>query len=199
MPKLLRLFTLVILLLTLSYGVSAQSVSFTMNEGFLRTMAQGNTIQPTFRVKIKAHGPLHTLQTDCEMHIAGTMQNITLGTPSGMVVEPPNWCMFSPDGRLGESFNTLRTVWANLADTSMVNRNCDVKGFMRIFTEHASGGGGASNPDHAYEFHPALSMRCDSQTFDFTNMLRAFPDLRHISPFDGLELYYGSQAQRALP
>lgn len=182
MPKLSRLFIGLFLLLAVHYAASAQTVSFTMNAGFLRTMAQGDTIQPTFRVRINAHGPLHSLETDCEMHNAGTPLNVSLGTPSAIVVEPPNWCKFSPDGQLGQDFNALRTVWANLSDTSIVNRNCDVKGFLRIFTEHATGGGGASNPDHAYEFHPALSMRCGSQTFDFNNMMGAFPGLRHISP-----------------
>jgi hypothetical protein len=144
-------------------------------------MIERNTVQPTFRVRMTAHGPLHSLQTDCEMHVAGRVVGLSLGQPSAMVVEFPNWCKFDPQGNLGDSFNSLTNQWRDFADTNLVSKTCDVTGFLRIFTEHATGGGGPSNPDHAYEFHPAMSMRCGNQNFAFENMLRAFPGLRHIS------------------
>lgn len=65
MRHLTKLLVLLVLLVPPAFGQS-----FTMNEGFLRTMIQRNTIQPTFRVRMKAHGPLHTLANDCEMHVA---------------------------------------------------------------------------------------------------------------------------------
>jgi hypothetical protein len=174
-------FCAVALILASTPLAIAQTVSFRMNESFLRIMVDRDTIQPVFRVKMEAHGPLHTLDNDCEMHIAGKVQNASPGTPSGMVVEFPNWCKFSPDGQLGVP--NLGTVWADLVESRVIGQNCDVKGFLRIFCEHCQGGSpGGSNPDHAYEFHPALSMTCGSDSFDFNNMLRTFPGLRHISP-----------------
>lgn len=177
MHRLTRSFFLILVISTSAFGQS-----FTMNEGFLQTMIERNTLQPTFRVRMTARGPLHSLQTDCEMHVAGRILNASLGQPSAIVVEFPNWCKFDPQGNLGDSFNSLKNQWGNFADTNLVDKTCDVTGFLRIFTEHATGGsGGGSNPNHAYEFHPAMSMRCGNQSFAFENMLRAFPDLRHIS------------------
>jgi hypothetical protein len=176
-------------------SATAQTPKFTMNESFLRTMIERDTIQPTFRVRMTARGPLHTLADDCEMHIAGTVQDASLGTPPAMVVEFPSWCKIAPDGTEGQSFNVLSNLWRNLVDTRVINRDCDVRGFLRIFCEHCAGGGsGGSNPNHAYEFHPAMSMRCGQEDFDFSSMLRAFPGLRHIQPstaarcIDGREL-----------
>ena len=172
----IRLVALVLLSASL---ISGQT--FTMNESFLRTMLQRDTIQPTFRVRINAHGPLHQLASDCEMHVAGTVQDASLGNPSAIIVEFPNWCKFNPEGQEGDTFNTLKNKWGTFASSNLDNKTCDVTGFLRIFTEHAQGGGGATNPDHAYEYHPALSMVCGTQTFSFTNMLAAPAGLRHIS------------------
>lgn len=155
--------------------------SFTMNTSFLKKMIELNTIQPTFSVRINAHGPLHPLEQDCEMHVAGTPQDVSLGNPAALIVEFPNWCEFNPQGNLGDSFSTLKTKWNTFATNNLDHKTCDVTGFLRIFTEHATGGGGATNPDHAYEYHPALSMKCGSQSFSFGNMLRASDGLRHIS------------------
>jgi hypothetical protein len=57
------------------------------------------------------------------------------------------------------------------------------------------GGSGGSNPDHVYEFHPALSMTCDGDEISFGNMLTFFPGMRRIQPstatncINGRELY----------
>lgn len=96
-------------------------------------------------------------------------------------MEFPNWCKFNPQGNLGDSFSSLQQKWDTFADNNLDNKTCSVTGFLRIFTEHATGGCGPTNPDHAYEYHPAMSMKCGSQNFAFGNMLRAFPGLRHIS------------------
>jgi len=176
-----------------AYRVSAQT--FTMDESFLRTMQQRDTIQPTFRVRINAHGPLHQLANDCEMHVAGTVQDASLGTPSAIIVEFPNWCLFNPDGQQGDSFNTLTNKWDTFAGSNLDNKTCNVTGFLRIFTEHAQGAGGATNPNHAYEYHPALSMACGTQTFSFTNMLGAPAGLRHISNSAASNCIAGRQLQ----
>lgn len=181
-PRLLATPFCCLLFLSITSAASGQSVSFTMNQTFLRTMVEQETAQPTFRVRMNAHGPLHTLANDCEMHIGGTVQGMTMGNPPAVVVEFPNWCKFSPAGETGLTFNSLSAAWRSLMTTKVVNKTCEVTGFLRIFTEHASGGGtGGSNPDHVYEFHPALSMTCGSETFDFRNMLSAPQGLRRIS------------------
>jgi hypothetical protein len=171
-----------LLLFLFAAAASAPSQTFTMNEVFLRTIIDGGTIQPTFRVRVNTHGPLHQLASDCEMHVAGTVQGLSLGNPSPVIVEFPNWCEFSPQGQLGESFNELKGEWDDFAGSNLDGQNCDVTGFLRIFTEHADTGGGPTNPNHVYEYHPALSVACGSRNFSFANMLRAFPNLRHISP-----------------
>jgi hypothetical protein len=116
------------------------------------------------------------------MHVAATVQNASLGNPPAVVVEFPSWCKFNPDGQQGDSFEILKTKWASFATSNLINKTCDVKGFVRIFCEHCAGGGSSgSNPDHAYEFHPALSMKCGNNDFSFTSMLQSFPGLRHIT------------------
>jgi hypothetical protein len=175
-----HLIKLIVLLVVLAPSTFAQT--FTMNESFLRGMIQSNTILPTLRVRMNAHGPLHPLGDDCEMHVGASPIGVSVGTPPAIVVEFPNWCEFNPQGNLGDSFDTLKQKWNVFATSNLDNKTCDVTGFLRIFTEHAAGGGtGGSNPDHAYEFHPALSMSCGAQAFNFGNMLRASPGLRHIS------------------
>lgn len=176
--------SILVTLLVLISAFTVDAQTFTMNESFLQEMLDRGTIQPVFRVRMTARGPLHTLANDCEMHIAGRVLDASLGNPSAIVVEFPSWCKFEPNGQLsGQSFSALSSMWGNLADTRLVNKTCDVKGFLRIFCEHCTGGGsGGSNPNHAYEFHPAMSMTCGSENFSFGNMLRAFPGLRHISP-----------------
>lgn len=174
-----------LLLVTLAAPASAQQVSFRMNPELLRMMADGDDIQPTIGVHVTDHGPLHTLANDCEMHVAGTVTGMQLGTPPAMVVEFPNWCRFRPDGQQSSNFNALSATWRNFVRDNMIDRDCQVKGFLRIFCEHCTGGGsGGSNPNHAYELHPATSIRCEGgQAFDNgTEMLRSFPGLRHISP-----------------
>ena len=160
MRQLIRLLALLLLI-----APSAFTQSFTMNEPFLRGIINGNTIQPMLRVRMTAHGPLHSLSTDCEMHVAGTVLSGSMGTPPAIIVEFPNWCEFNPQGNLGDNFNILTGKWNTFATSNLDNKTCDVTGFLRIFTEHASGGGGATNPDHAYEFHPALSMKMRNADF----------------------------------
>lgn len=174
----------------------AQSPNFSMTESLLLRFIQEEAAQTTLRVFVNEHGPLHNLANDCEMHLAGTIQGTSLGDPSAIVVEPPNWCKFSPTGQSGGSFSALSTAWRNHVRSTIRDKTCDVRGFLRIFTEHATGGGsGGSNPDHVYEIHPALGMTCEGEQMSFDQMLKAFPGMRHIQPstaancINGRELY----------
>lgn len=117
MRTLIRSFVLSLLFVT-----ATLAQSFTMNEGFLRGMIQQNTIQPTLRIRMVAHGPLHSLETDCEMHVAGTVQNVAIGNPPAIVVEFPNWCKFNPQGNLGDNFATLKQKWNTFATSNVDNK-----------------------------------------------------------------------------
>jgi hypothetical protein len=64
-----------------SVAASARQVSFRMEESLLRMMATSENIRPTLRVRVDAHGPLHTLGDDCEMHVAGSVVGASLVRP----------------------------------------------------------------------------------------------------------------------
>src|SRR5712691_2570314 len=148
-------------------SVSAQdadddpTVDFEVSQEYLKFLANGGTIQPTFRIRMEERsGSVHTLSADCELHIAGAPVGLTLGDPTDVVTEPINLCKRAPLGSTGQvSEKKLREIiWPNLFDQKVMNKTCDVVGFPRIFTEHASSGtAGGANPNHVFEIHPATS------------------------------------------
>lgn len=150
---------------------------FAIQKSFLESLENGHTIQPTIKLTLGHHSPLHPLDQDCEMHIVGAVQDSQLGTPSAVVVEPPNLCQLDPDG--AETDNTAS--WPAILD-DLDGKTCQVTGFPRIFTEHATGKAAASNPNHVFEIHPALGIDCGDQKLSFANFLRIFPGMRAISP-----------------
>jgi hypothetical protein len=68
----------------------------------------------------------------------------------------------------------------SVADSDWVNKDCTVTGFPRIFTEHATGGQGESNPNHVFEIHPTTKITCGGSTTDFTSFMGAPEGLKHI-------------------
>ena len=71
---------------------------------------------------------------------------------------------------------------ATKIDNAVLNKDCTVEGFPRVYTEHATGGSlGGSNPRHVFEIHPATDITCGSIDLPFIKFFRSFPDLRHIS------------------
>lgn len=52
--------------------------------------------------------------------------------------------------------------------TKINNTVVNVTGVPRIWPEHLTGGGEASNPNHAVEIHPLLSVETSGETFDFS-------------------------------
>jgi hypothetical protein len=148
---------------------------FAISPEFLQRLESGHSIQPTLRLKLGDHSGVHKLSDDCELHVAGQLERGTLGWPEAVVSEPPNVCKNAPSAVGG------RGDWMSLFD-GVVGSTCDVRGYPRIFTEHASGASGASNPNHVFEVHPATGMTCGQTRFDFGSMLTVYPGMRAISP-----------------
>jgi len=168
-------------------SIQAQSTSdqsesnafdFAISQPFLNFLEQGKTIQPVLRLKLGAHtARVHALKSDCELHAAGRPQGFSPGWPQAFVSEPPNLCKFNPaaGGNSG-------TDWPSIFD-DLQEQVCDVSGFPRIFTEHAQGGeGSGANPNHVFEIHPALSIKCNNTSLSFSKFLKAFPGMAAIKP-----------------
>jgi hypothetical protein len=67
-------------------------------------------------------------------------------------------------------------------DEFVMNRDCVVTGYPRIFTEHASGGDEGANPNHVFEIHPATRIKCGDDVVAFESYLTYFPGMRAIKP-----------------
>ena len=79
---------------------------------------------------------------------------------------------------------TPNAIWKNPFDTKMKNKECDVTGFPRIYTEHlGENGAHPSNPPHVFELHPVTGITCDGETpLNFVPNFRTFASLKHILP-----------------
>jgi len=148
---------------------------FAISTEFLQRLESEHSIQPTLTLKLGQHSGVHKLSDDCELHVAGQVQTGTLGWPEAVVSEPPNVCKNQPAEAGGSG------DWMTVFDR-VVAATCQVKGFPRIFTEHASGGSGASNPNHVFEMHPATAITCGEVRLDFGAMLKVYEGMRAISP-----------------
>jgi hypothetical protein len=159
-----------------SSGAEGAAWDFAISQDYLAQLETGHSIQPGFTLKLGDHSAVHKLQDDCEMHAAASPQSLTFGSPNDVVVEPPNVCKNAPSAA-GASGND----WGSVFD-SFNSQNCQVTGFPRIFTEHASGSTGASNPNHVFEIHPMTGLNCGGQQLSFGSLLKVYPGMRAISP-----------------
>lgn len=152
---------------------------FWISEDYIKDLAAKNTIRYPLTMRMDDRSAVHDLAADCEIHVAWAGA-AGLASPSAVVAEPPNLCKI----RLpGVGTGSLKKAWAKFFDDNVMNQECTVVGFPRIFAEHVSGGGGAgSNADHVLEIHPALSISCPSGTsLDFSSALKVFPGMRRIT------------------
>lgn len=149
---------------------------FALSQDYLEKLEAGHTIQSSLTFKLGDHSAVHKLQDDCEMHAAATPQNLTAGSPNDFVVEPPNVCKNAPSvvGANGSD-------WGAIFD-SFNGQTCQITGFPRIFTEHASGSSGASNPNHVLEIHPVTGLTCNGQHLSFGSLIKVYPGMRAIAP-----------------
>ncbi len=161
-----------------SAPAQADAPDFAVAPAYLESLRQGATIQPTIKFEMGDHSALHGLSSDCEMHIAAEPVGQVLGDPNSFILEPPNLCKVGVDGQPAN----MSPDWATEFD-NLKGEKCDVKGFPRIFTEHAKSAGGASNPLHMYEIHPATQINCPGKNFNFgPNYLKVFTGMRAITP-----------------
>lgn len=182
----LRLAVVMLLVLgipTICCAQEDQTYDFSISEQYLTILAD-NGIQPVLQVHTDARtNRVHTLDSDCEIHMATTPNGPVLGSLPKVVVEPPNVCNFPPPGVRATSLTLLRNkIWPSFLDSHIMGKDCDVQGFPRIFTEHAQGTPDPANPNHVFEIHPALSITCDAEPISFSNFLSYIPGMRAIKP-----------------
>lgn len=160
-----------------------QIYDFSISEQYLAQLADSG-IQPVLQVHMDARTKrVHTLDADCEIHIATTPQGPALGSLPSVIVEPPNVCKFPPPGAQVTSETVLRNkTWPAFLDSHVMDKSCEVQGFPRIFTEHAQGNPDPANPNHVLEIHPALSINCEGEQLSFSSFLTYIAGMRAIKP-----------------
>jgi len=156
---------------------------FWMSDTFLKELAKQNSVNFKIAVRLEHRtAKVHTLAADCEIHIAvGALGGQLF--PEGVVVEPPNLCKERAPGMPQASETELREqLWPQWLDQRVMNKDCEVTGFPRLFTEHAAGGTGAANPDHFFEMHPALAIKPVSggEEMNFRPFLKYYKGMRSI-------------------
>lgn len=172
-----RGFLFVLALLTAPFSHAQDAFDFSISRDYMTFLATGGAAQ----VGIKMHfngrtKSVHSLASDCEMHLAADPVDIVLGSPSAIVAEPPNLCKFAPPKQLKAK------SWGAAFDRYAMDRDCTVFGFPRIFTEHSTGADTEANPNHVFEIHPALKMVCPDKTISFETFLKVFKGMRAIKP-----------------
>ena len=146
-------------------------VHFTVTAQYLQKLAAQNKFQVTLDLTPLAMTKrVHPLKSDCEMHLV-TKSKAALGQPKWVVVEPPNLCKFdAPEDNWPSTLHRL------------LDTNCKVTGFPRLFTEHARGKAEPANPNHFLEVHPASAITCGKTELDFAEQLTYFAGMSHILP-----------------
>lgn len=148
---------------------------FWISESLIKRIAQENTLMFPIRLRLTHRSRVHKLSSDCEIHIAAQpIDSSDKAGPPAFVVEPPNLCHFAePSG--GD--------WETMITNEMIDRDCTVWGFPRIYDEHLVGDETPTNPHHMLEIHPALKIECDNAgTLDATTFLAHFAGMSEIQP-----------------
>jgi len=194
--KLLVLSMIALISTGVAFGQQESAYDFKISKAFMAELLNQNSIQFKATGKTIDHSGVHSLGSDCEMHIAADPTRIDFGSPDNFVVEPPNECEMPPAGTPGHITGTkLSKLWIKEIETTMfdgrdangdlIGRECTFIGFPRIFTEHAqTSGENASNPDHVFEIHPLLAADCGSgnQLSWGPDTITSFPGMRQITP-----------------
>ncbi len=154
---------------------------FWLSADYIKDLAAKRTIHYPMQMNFDEHSGVHTLSSDCELHVAW-LDGGGHGSPAAVVAEPPNVCHERLPG--APKTGSIGVPWIALFDNlTQSHQKCTVVGFPRIFAEHAAGEGtGGSNADHVLEIHPALSISCDNGvTLDLSKQLKVFPGMRKIT------------------
>lgn len=171
---LIRTMATAVVVLASALAIAQDAYDFALTEDYLKWLADKSAAQVTIAAKMSHRTKdVHALASDCEMHLAGKPTEMVFGNPASVVVEPPYLCKFKPKGA---------KTWPALFDQKVMNRDCQVTGFPRIFTEHAKGGENPANPNHVFEIHPAMAIACDGEIISFAHQLTYFKGMRAIKP-----------------
>jgi hypothetical protein len=149
--------------------------TYRLTQSYVRELAAQNSMLFRMPVKIKGRtASVHGIESDCEMHLAGSVGGgMKIGFPGQVVVEPPNLCRNDPPSTLG-------TSWGNVFDSHVMNKDCTAVGFPRLYAEHLENGKPPANPPHMVEIHPALSLECGGTTIPFASFLKIHPGMSAI-------------------
>jgi hypothetical protein len=113
-------------------------------------------------VRIEGHSKVHKPDADCELHFGAHSESYR-GVPNGLVLEPMNVCTAPFQGAEEQK----DADWINFAEK--INKTVvTVTGIPRIWPEHLTGGNEASNPNHAVEIHPLMTIESNNENFDFS-------------------------------
>jgi hypothetical protein len=113
-------------------------------------------------VQIEGNSKVHTIAADCELHF-GAHTTAFQGDPEGLVLEPMNVCVQPFPGKTEQHDSDWTTFAAGLKGTSVT-----VTGVPRIWPEHLTSAKEDSNPEHAVELHPLITLTSGGTTHDFT-------------------------------
>ncbi len=158
-----------------------ETFDFWLSEAHVRRLADENTINFRLRLSLNHRTKtVHVVSKDCEIHIAASSAE-QLAWPAAVVVEPPNVCKERAPGMPKTSETQLRDkLWPEYLDRNMMDKECEVVGFPRIYTEHAAGNTDPANPDHVLEIHPALAFTCGTFKLDMRSFLKAYSGMSRI-------------------
>ena len=170
--------------------------SFVISRAFLESLRAQKTFLPTYKIRMEHRSDIKDLSEDCEVHLAGFLQeSFAFGEPAAAIVEPPNVCKFRPNAA-NPSTATTKPVWRARLDNDVLNEDCEVTGFPRVYTEHLSQEehAGTSNPNHVFEIHPATRIACkNSEPLSFIKNFRSFPGLKRIKASSAHDCITGLQ------
>lgn len=130
------------------------------------------------KAKITGHSSVHGVASDCEMHMGATLVGYK-GDPVGWVLEPMNLCLeVMPDQEIKKTSD-----WEVLGDT-LVGKTVDASGVPRIWPEHlkVDPRHKDSNPAHATEVHPLVTLSSGPKSFDFGPFVFAPEGFSGIKP-----------------
>lgn len=146
-----------------------------ISEDLLKDIVDNKSLLFSMDVTLGGRSKVHPLANDCEMHIAAVPVKEGLTAPKSFILEAPNLCKKKPP----KGF----TDWGAFVDKLReFDGPCTVTGFPRILDEHLRGEETPSNPHHAFEIHPALSLVCGDTTLDASTFLGHFPGMSEIQP-----------------
>src|SRR5258708_33218109 len=93
----MRIFLFGLALLAPSAAAAQSPPDFVLSEAYLHDLARGSAAVVDIPVVLTHRtSNVHSLASDCEMHLAGAPAGAALADPSSVGVAPPNLCKLPP-------------------------------------------------------------------------------------------------------